>query len=72
MLAIKLKNNRNFAVVLIIVVLLLCSLGMVAAYPVFAEVMEPELKGQVSTEHMENFMDEMIRGGYCLNNGVFP
>lgn len=70
MLAIKLKNNRNFAVVLIIVVLLLCSLGMVAAYPVFAEVMEPELKGQVSTEHMENFMDEMIRGGYYLYNEV--
>lgn len=70
MLAIKLKNNRNFAVVLIIVVLLLCSLGMVAAYPVFAEVMEPELKGQISSGRMEYFMDEMIRGGYYLYNEI--
>lgn len=70
MLAIKLKNNRNFAMVLIIVVLLLCSFGMVAAYPVFAEVMEPELKGQVSSDRMEYSMDAMIRGGYYLYNEI--
>lgn len=70
MLAIKLKSNHNFAVALIIVVLLLCSLGMVSAYPVFAEVMDSELKGQISSGHVEYFMDEMIRGGYYLYNEI--
>lgn len=68
MLAIKLKSNRKFAVILIIAILLLCSFGMVSAYPVFADVMEPELKGQVSVGHMEHMMDDMVRGGYYLYN----
>lgn len=43
---------------------------MVSAYPVFADVMEPELKGQATLEHMEDMMDDLVRGGYYLYNEV--
>lgn len=70
MLAIKLKNSRRFAVALIVAILLLCSFCMVSAYPVFADVMEPELKGRVTLEHMQDMMDDLVRGGYYLYNEV--
>lgn len=67
-MAIKLKNSRKFGAVLILVILFLCSFGMVAAYPVFAGVMEPTPQGQVSADYMLDIMDNMIRGGYYLYN----
>lgn len=70
MLAIKLKNSRRFAVLLAGIVLLFLSFAMISSYPVFADLMEPELKGDFAAGIMEDSMDELLRGGYYLYNEV--
>ena len=67
-MAIKLKNSRRFAVILAAVVVLFASFAMVSAYPVFADLMESELKGNFAAGVMEESMDELLRGGYYLYN----
>jgi hypothetical protein len=39
---------------------------MISSYPVFADLMEPELKGDFAAGIMEDSMDELLRGGYYL------
>ena len=69
-MAIKLKNSRRFAVLLAGIVLLFLSFAMISSYPVFADLMEPELKGDFAAGIMEDSMDELLRGGYYLYNEV--
>lgn len=70
-MAIKLKNSRKFGAVLTAGVLLLASFVMVSTYPVFADLMEPELKGNFAAGVMEGSMEELLRGGYYLYNEVY-
>lgn len=70
MLATKLKNSRKFAVILALLVLLFAAFAMVSTYPVYADLMEPELKGEFPVNTMENSMDALLRGGYYLYNEV--
>lgn len=70
MLAIKLKNSRKFGIILIVIVLLFSSFAMVSTYPVYADLMEEELKGEFPASTMENFMDALHRGVYYLYNEV--
>ena len=67
-MAIKLKNSRRFAVILAAAVVLFASFAMVSAYPVFADLMESELKGNFAAGVMGESMDELLRGGYYLYN----
>ena len=69
-MAIKLKNSRRFAGLLAGIVLLFLSFAMISSYPVFADLMEPELKGDFAAGIMEDSMDELLRGGYYLYNEV--
>lgn len=70
MLAIKLKNSRRFAVILVVIVLLSAAFAMVSTYPVYADLMRSELKGEFPVDAMEDFMDELLRGGHYLYNEV--
>lgn len=69
-MAIKLKNSRRFAGLLAGIVLLFLSFAMISSYPVFVDLMEPELKGDFAAGIMEDSMDELLRGGYYLYNEV--
>ncbi len=71
MLAIKLKNSRRFAVLLVVMVLLFAASAMVSTYPIYADLMEQELTGKIPVNAMEDSVDEMLRGGYYLYNEVY-
>ncbi len=43
---------------------------MISSYPVLADLMEPELKGDFAAGIMEDSMDELLRGGFYLYNEV--
>ncbi len=70
MLATKLKNSRRFAVILVVMVLLLAAFAMVSTYPVYEDIMEPTLKGEIPVNTMEDSMDALLRGGHYLYNEV--
>lgn len=69
-MAIKLKNSPRFGLLLAGIVLLFSSFAMISSYPVLADLMEPELKGDFAAGIMEDSMDELLRGGYYLYNEV--
>ena len=69
-MAIKLKNSPRFGILLAGIVLLFSSFAMISSYPVLADLMEPELKGDFAAGIMEDSMDELLRGGYYLYNEV--
>ena len=69
-MAIKLKNSPKFGLLLAGIVLLFSSFAMISSYPVLADLMEPELKGDFAAGIMEDSMDELLRGGYYLYNEV--
>ncbi len=69
-MAIKLKSSRKFAVILSVLVLFFAAFGMVSTYPVYADLMEPELKGEFPVNAMEDSMGELLRGGYYLYNEI--
>lgn len=70
MLAIKLKNSRRFAVLLVVMVLLFAASAMVSTYPIYADLMGPELTGKIPVNTMGESVDELLRGGYYLYNEV--
>lgn len=69
-MAIKLKNSPRFGILLAGIVLLFSSFAMISSYPVLADLMEPELKGDFAAGIMEDSMDELLRGGFYLYNEV--
>lgn len=69
-MAIKLKNSPRFGLLLAGIVLLFSSFAMISSYPVLADLMEPELKGDFAAGIMEDSMDELLRGGHYLYNEV--
>lgn len=71
MLATKLKNSRRFAVILVVMVLLFAAFAMVSTYPIYADLMESELKGEFPVNAMEDSMDALLRGGHYLYNEVY-
>lgn len=71
MLAIKLKNSRRFAVLLVVMILLFAAFAMVSTYPIYADLMKPELKGEFPVNAMEDSMDALLRGGHYLYNEVY-
>lgn len=71
MLAIKLKNSRRFAVLLVVMILLFAAFAMVSTYPIYADLMESELKGEFPVNAMEDSMDALLRGGHYLYNEVY-
>ena len=67
----KLKNSHRLAVILAVVVLLICSLGMIAAYPVFSDQMQDGLDGNdANLDSLRNMSVALIEGNYILYNEV--
>lgn len=68
----KLKNSHRLAVILAAVVVLISSLGMLAAYPVFADQMQDELEGNnANLDSLRNMSSALIEGNYILYNEVY-
>lgn len=70
-MAIKLKNSRKFAVVLIFAVIFSCACSMVAAYPVFEDAMKSMEADGVDIGVTNDITDNIIRGNYFLYNEVY-
>lgn len=69
---IKLKNSHRLAVILAVIVILISSVGMVLAYPVFSGEMQDELDGnQVNKEILMRMSDALLVGNYILYNEVY-
>lgn len=72
MLAIKLKNNHNFAMILALAVLLCAAFGMVSAYPAFSEEMKKELDGELLNENiLEDISKSLVQGNRFLYNEIY-
>ena len=68
----KLKNSHRLAVLLAIAVVLICSVGMVLAYPVFSREMQDRLDGsKVSNDEVIQIAGGLIEGNYILYNEVY-
>ena len=68
----KLKSSRRLATILTIAVLLICSLGMVLAYPVFSREMQSRLDGNTaSADEIMRISEGLIEGNYILYNEVY-
>lgn len=68
---IKLKNNHRAAIILAAAMLIICSVGMVMAYPVFSGQMQDELNGDnVNADILREMSAGLIEGNYILYNDV--
>lgn len=66
---IKLKNSPRATTIITVVILLICSIGMVLVYPVFSREMKEKLDGNYgNTEQMADVAYELIGGNYILYN----
>lgn len=66
---IKLKNSRRTATIITAVILFICSVGMVLAYPVFTREMKGKLnRDYVNADEMIHVADELLEGNYILYN----
>ena len=65
----KLRNSHRLAVLLAIAVLIICSVGMVLAYPVFSREMQDRLdETKVSNDEVIQIAGGLIEGNYILYN----
>ena len=68
----KLRNSHRLAVLLAIAVLIICSVGMVLAYPVFSREMQDRLdETKVSNDEVIQIAGGLIEGNYILYNEVY-
>jgi signal transduction histidine kinase len=71
-LDIKLKNSHRLTIIGIAALLLVCSLGMVLAYPAFSQEMEDRLDGdQTSEDVLKRLSYGLVEGNYILYNEVY-
>ncbi len=72
MLGIKLKNSHKKAVIFVLLVLLLCSVGMVLSYSIYYHDMKEQLEGKsISEDVFYGISSALVEGNYILNNEVF-
>lgn len=67
----KLKNNHKSAILIIVVVLLICSVGMVLPYPIYGDEMKMELENRVNEDTLYELSDSLVEGCYILYNEVY-
>lgn len=71
MLVTKLKNNRKFAIFLMIVAVLAGAVVMVSAYPIFAVNLSEGIADEVQEEKLTELSDELKDGVCFLSNQAY-
>lgn len=74
MLGTKLKNSRKASVILAVLVLMVCTAGMLLSYTNFYSQTQNSLKDeeqQINEEILEAIAQDMLKGNYILYNDVY-